>query len=270
MNDAVSLLCSADPPPVELFNESGRAPVLLVCDHASRAVPRCLDRLGLDDAVLMRHIGWDIGAAEVTRHLGRRFDAPGVLSGYSRLVVDCNRRPDDPSSIPAVSDGVAVPGNRDLCAAAVAARRAACFDPYHAAVARRLDRFAAGGHVPAFLSIHSCTPIMKGFERPWHIGVLYDADTRIALPLMRALQQRGDVCVGDNQPYSGRTHSGYSVDAHAGAMGLPHVMVEIRQDLIDTHKGAAHWADVLGDALAPILADPGLYRKHAPMDSKGP
>lgn len=269
MNDAVPLLCEADPPPVELVNEAGRAPVLLVCDHASRAVPRRLNQLGLDEAALMRHIGWDIGAAEVTRHLAHRFDAPAVLSGFSRLVVDCNRRPDDPTSIPAVSDGVIVPGNCDLGAAEIAARRAACFEPYHQAVARRLDRFAGTGIVPAFLSIHSCTPIFKGFERPWHVGVLYDADTRISEPLMQALARRGDVCVGDNQPYSGRTHSGYSVDAHAGAQGLPHVMVEIRQDLIDTHKGAEHWARVLGDALLPILTDSGLYRKHSPMDSNG-
>lgn len=255
------LLGSNDPPPVELVNATGQAPVLLVCDHASRAVPECLNQLGLDDAMLMRHIGWDIGAAEVTRHLSERFDAPAVFSGYSRLVVDCNRRPDDPTSIPAVSDGVVVPGNCDLDAAAIAERRSACFDPYHAEVRRALDRFADQRRVPAFVSIHSCTPVMKGFERPWHIGVLYDADTRISAPLLRALAGRGDLCVGDNQPYSGRTHSGFSVDAHAGKGGLPHVMVEIRQDLIDTHKGAAHWAKVLGDALQPILADKALFRR---------
>lgn len=260
MSEPQGLLGPDDPPPVELVNAGGRAQALLLCDHASRAVPRRLGRLGLDDAVLMRHIGWDIGAAEVTRHLSRRFDAPAVLSGYSRLVIDCNRVPGEPQSIPEVSDGVRVPGNCGISRAEADLRRRSLFEPYHAAVAAAIGRLREGGRVPAVLSIHSCTPVMNGQERPWHIGVLHDRDRRIAGPLMQALAARGDVCVGDNKPYSGRGQAGKTIHAHAHDAGLPHVMVEIRQDLIDTHKGAQHWARVLGDALAPILADPALYR----------
>ncbi|MCC6466887.1 MAG: N-formylglutamate amidohydrolase [Alphaproteobacteria bacterium] len=260
MTEAEGLLGPDDPPPIELLNASGGAPALLLCDHASRAVPRALGRLGLDDALLMRHIGWDIGAAEVTRHLSRRFDAPAVMTGYSRLVIDCNRVPGEPQSIPEVSDGVRVPGNCGIAPAEALRRRRALYDPYHAAVDAAIDRFRRAGRVPAILSIHSCTPVMNGEERPWHVGVLHDRDTRIAAPLMAALAARGDVCVGDNKPYSGRGQAGKTIHAHAHDVGLPHVMVEIRQDLIDTHKGAAAWARVLGDALAPILADPALYR----------
>ena len=260
MTETKGLLGPDDPPPVELVNAAGKAPALLLCDHASRAVPRCLGQLGLDDALLMRHIGWDIGAAEVTRHLSRRFDAPAVMTAYSRLVIDCNRVPGEKQSIPEVSDGVRVPGNRGISPAEAERRRRALFDPYHAAVDAAIERFHETGRAPAILSIHSCTPVMNGQERPWHIGVLHDRDTRIAGPLMKALAARGDLCVGDNKPYSGRGQAGKTIHAHAHDLGLPHVMVEIRQDMIDTHKGAARWAAILGDALAPILADPALYR----------
>jgi predicted N-formylglutamate amidohydrolase len=268
MTDAPPLLSAGDPPPFEVLNPGGAAPFLLICDHASRAVPRRLCNLGLDDAVLMRHIGWDIGAAEVARRLSRRFDAPAVLSGYSRLVIDCNRVPGSPQSIAEVSDGVRVPGNCGLAPQDAARRRRELFDPYHRAVDAAIARFGDMGRVPAVISIHSCTPVMGGFERPWHVGVLHDRDLRIARPLMDALAARGDVCVGDNKPYSGRGQAGKSIHLHACDRGLPHVMVEIRQDLIDTHKGAEHWAGVLGAALAPILADPKLYRLLVPAEAR--
>jgi len=260
MVEPAAFLCPDDPPPFARVNPDGKGTALLLCDHASRAVPRALGSLGLDEATLMRHIAWDIGAAEVTRHLSKRFDAPAVLSGFSRLVIDCNRAPDERESIPEISDGVTVPGNRGLSPEERAGRRAALFDPYHRAVAGAIARFRDAGQVPAILSIHSCTPVMDGFERPWHIGVLHDRDRRIAGPLMAALAARGDVCVGDNQPYTGQGQAGKTIHSHAHDVGLPHVMVEIRQDLIDTHAGAATWAAILGDALAPILADPRLYR----------
>jgi len=260
MDEPAGLLSPDYPPPFLRVNPMGAGPSLQLCDHASRTVPRALGSLGLDDATLMRHIGWDIGAAEVTRHLSRRFDAPAVLSGYSRLVIDCNRAPGEPQSIPEVSDGVKVPGNRGLKPDEAARRRAALFDPYHRAVSKAVARFRDAGRVPAILSIHSCTPVMNGFERPWHIGVLHDRDQRIARPLIAALAARGDVCVGDNQPYTGQGQAGKTIHTHAHDVGLPHMMVEIRQDLIDTHAGAATWAAILGEALAPILADQTLYR----------
>lgn len=257
---ATPLLAPDEPPPFEVLNPEGRAPVLLICDHASRAVPRSLDQLGLDGALLTRHIGWDIGAAEVTRELARRFDAPAVLAGYSRLVIDCNRRLADPSSIPEVSDGVEVPGNRNLAPAQREARASALYRPYHGAIAARLSAFSARGVTPALLSIHSFTPVMAGFARPWHVGVLWDKDPRIAVPVMRNLAADPSRIIGDNEPYSAREPVGYSVLTHAGIAGLPHVAFEIRQDLIGTTPGAATWATILFEALEPILANPDLFR----------
>jgi predicted N-formylglutamate amidohydrolase len=264
--DRSSALLDVDEPPAfVLVNDAGRAPVLLLCDHASRAVPRRLGMLGLDEALLMRHIGWDIGAAEVTRRLAAMLDAPAILTGYSRLVVDCNRATEHPSSMPEISDGVAVPGNRGLTPAARAARLRACFDPYHAAIAARLAAFRAAGRVPAMIAIHSFTPVMDGFVRPWHVGILWDKDPRVPVPLMRALAADPQRVVGDNEPYSAREPNGYTMRCHATPQGLPHALVEIRQDLIDTASGAAEWSGHLAAALGPILAAPTLYRaeRHA-------
>ena len=234
--------------------------MLLTCDHASNAIPRALGDLGLPSAAQRQHIAWDIGAAAVTRLLAEALDAPALLTGYSRLVIDCNRDPGDPTSIPAVSDGVAVPGNRNLPEAARAARHAACFRPYHSAIAARLDALLAAGTPPALLSIHSFTPVMAGVARPWHIGILWDKDGRIPQPLLAALRADPAITVGDNQPYSAREPAGYTVRHHAVQRGLPHVAIELRQDLVAGNEGARSWAARLAAALRPILARREIYR----------
>ncbi len=254
------LLAADEPAAFELVNAEGKAPFLLICDHASRRVPKALSSLGLEEWQLLRHIGWDIGAAEVARRLAHYFEAPLLLAGYSRLVIDCNRRLGDPSSIPEASDGVAVPGNRGLAEADAALRVAELYRPYHAAIDAALARWQGRGRVPALVSVHSFTPVFAGFERPWHIGVLWDQDPRIAVPLIAALGRAEGVVVGDNEPYSARVPQGYSVSVHAAARGYPHVAIELRQDLVDTQHGAAQWAERLAAALAPILADEALYR----------
>ncbi len=253
MSDA-ALLAEADPAVVEWCHALGRAPALLTCDHASRLVPPALANLGLEAQFLARHIGWDIGAAAVTRRLAPLLDAPAILAGYSRLVIDCNRDPGDASSIATTSDGVAIPGNAGLSEAARRARREAIFEPYHAAIERWIASAAASGVAPAVISIHSFTPEMKGVARPWHVGVLWDEDGRIALPLLAALRAEPGLVVGDNQPYSAREPVGYTQRHHAHARGLPHVAIELRQDLVAETPGAVEWAERLARALQPILA----------------
>jgi len=261
--DASALIGAGDPPAVEIVRPEGKAPVLVTCDHASRAVPRALGRLGLGERELALHIGWDIGAGAVTRDLARLLDAPAILTGYSRLVIDCNRDLEDPTSIPAVSDGVAVPGNREVSAAERARRVETLFRPYHRAIERSIDDFIARGVHPAVLSIHSFTPSMNGIDRPWHVGVLWNKDPRIPVPLMAALRREHGLVVGDNEPYSAREPAGYTVRTHAENRGLPHMAVEIRQDLIASPAGTREWGERLARALTPILEDPGLYHeKH--------
>lgn len=259
-NTSAALLGAGDPPAFTLVNPLGRAKVLLVCDHASRAVPAALADLGLADSELAKHVGWDIGAAALTHELSRRWDAPAVLSGYSRLVVDCNRVLGDPTSMPAVSDGIRVPANEGLPAEQAAARADACYWPYHAAVAAALDRFAAAGVAPAVISMHSFTPQMNGFDRPWHVGVLWDQDPRLSVPLIANLARLHGLTVGDNEPYSARGPHGFTLRHHVIPRGLPSVLLELRQDEVGTDAGVARYADYLETAFAPILADPALYR----------
>lgn len=246
------MLDPADPPAAEIVLAAGPAPLLLVCDHARNRVPRVLGDLGIAPGDLDRHIGWDIGAEAVARALARHLGAPLILSGYSRLVIDCNRRLDDPTSIPATSDGTAIPANARLTAAERRARAEACFFPYHRLIEAHLDARAA--QRPVLLSIHSFTPSLGGAVRPWHVGVLWNEDDRLALPLMAALASEGDLVVGDNEPYSGRVGQGYTMPIHAEARGLAHALIEIRQDLIANATGAEAWAARLARVLAPILA----------------
>lgn len=247
------LIGPSDPPPFTLFNPGGAAPLLFVCDHASRAFPRALGSLGLASEVARRHIAWDIGAADLARELAHRFDAPAVLAGYSRLVIDCNRAPTDTTSIATESDGQVIPGNASLDAEGRKLRVQCFFEPYHAAIAARLAQFRRAAVVPAFLSIHSFTPVMNGTPRPWHVGVLWDRDARIAGPLLEGLRARPELCVGDNLPYSGRHPADHTVALHAESAGLPHVCIEVRQDLIDAPAGVERWGRILGETLAPVL-----------------
>jgi predicted N-formylglutamate amidohydrolase len=257
-----TLLAPDEPPPFTIESRTGRWPALLVCDHASNRIPRALARLGVPESVLQQHIAWDIGAAELVRALGARLALPAVLAGYSRLVIDCNRHLDDASSIVAESDAVPVPGNRALTPAQREARARAIFWPYHRAVDQVLGEIQSGRGVPALIAVHSFTPKMHGSFRPWHCGILWDRDPRLAVPLMDALRREPDLVVGDNQPYSGRHPADYTVDVHAENRGWPHVCIEIRQDLIASTKGVAEWTERLERALSPLLADGALYREQ--------
>ena len=229
--------------------------MLLVCDHASNAIPARLGRLGMAETDLVRHIAYDIGAAAVTRLLSRSLAAPAVLSGYSRLVVDCNRALDDLTLMPEMSDGTAVPANRDLTEAERQRRLDACFWPYHAAIEAEIERFAEAGIEPVVLSIHSFTPTMDGLARPWHLGVLWDNDPRVPRPLLAGLRAIEGLVIGDNEPYSARDPHGYTIERHAMPRDLPHALIEIRQDEIATEAGAARVAQLLHDVLVPIMAD---------------
>jgi predicted N-formylglutamate amidohydrolase len=242
------------------YNDHGRARVLLVADHATPFFPAAMNQLGLADWVLERHVAWDIGSDELTRCLADELDAPAVLAGFSRLIVDPNRRLDDPSAFVEISDGIAIPGNLDLSDDEKALRVQSFYAPYHDAIAARLAAFEARGVVPALISVHTCTPVFDRVVRPWHIGVMWDKDPRIPAPLIAHFNGTEDVCIGDNEPYSGRHPHDFTIDHHAEPAGLPHVGIEVRQDLVDSAEGAREWARILADGLRGILADDRLYQ----------
>ena len=257
---AGSVAASDERPVVELANPAGPTPLLLLCDHAGRRIPAWLGDLGLPAEELARHIAFDIGAADVTRRLARLLDAPAVLAHVSRLVVDPNRLPGDPSSIPALSDGTLIPGNQELSPDEIRRRFAYAFVPYHRAVARQIAGLRRRHGIPAIISIHSFTPQLGGVERAWEIAVLWDQDPRLAAPVLAELRRDPALKVGDNEPYSGRYPVGYTIPFHAVRTGLPHVTFELRQDLIATRAHAEAWALRLAEVLREPLADRKLYR----------
>jgi len=228
---------------------SGSSPFVLFCDHASNFVPAELHDLGLPPSELARHIAWDIGAAGVTEVLSEIFDAPAVLCGTSRLVIDCNRHLDAPTLIPEVSDGTVIPGNLHLDDAARANRIERWFRPYHDAVeAIFLARETRG--VPSIaISIHSMTPSLGGVPRPWQISLSSHLDRTLADPLLASLRRPGDIVVGDNQPYNLDPKMDYSTPFHALRRGLPHLQVEFRQDEIADRASQQRWAVRFSEAL---------------------
>lgn len=251
---------STDPEPFILIEGDPDSWALLVCDHASAAIPAEYGDLGLGPADRFSHIAWDSGAADVVRGLAARLCCPAVLGGVSRLVIDCNRQPGDPTSIPTVSGGIEVPGNRATDEAEADRRARRWFWPYHTCIGTQIGHLWRHGTPPVVIGLHSFTPHMLGEEpRPWHIGVLWNRDPRLARPVLAGLRARPDLIVGDNQPYSGREIN-YTLDTHAGAAGLPNLSFEIRQDLLAGPGAPDAWAALLAETLAPVLADPDLYR----------
>lgn len=253
------LIGPEDPPPFTIYNAEGAAPILLVCDHASRTIPHRLNQLGLEPWAHERHIVYDIGAAAVTKGLADRLGASAVLAGYSRLLIDCNRQPGDPHSILEVSDGIPIPGNRDLTSGQQEARAEAFHWPYHHAIDHVFARLRRGGPEPVLFSIHSFTPTLAGEDRNWDISVLWNRDPRMAVPLIEYLRQRDGLQVGDNEPYSGKELA-YTINLHAGAGGLANCAVEIRQDHCDSLEEVDRCADLLAEALERVMAHGNLHR----------
>jgi len=254
------LLGPHDPPPFETLNAGSTSRILLVCDHASCRIPLALGDLGLGEARRTDHIGWDIGAAAVARRLSALLDAPAVLAGYSRLVIDCNRPAAAPDRIPTVSDSVPVPGNEGLDQAAVGVRVDDLFTPYHDAIRAAIDRIEGRGEVPLLVSVHSFTPrLADGDDRPWEIGICWDNDRRMADPMIERLRADG-LAVGANEPYDFGVLTDYTLPVHGEGRGLPSLLMEIRNDEIRTPEGAETWALRLAGHIRALLDLPQSQR----------
>jgi predicted N-formylglutamate amidohydrolase len=251
MNETNNLLAAGEPAPVTVYNVDGISPFLLVADHAGRAIPRALDRLGVPETELTRHIAWDIGIAGVGRMLADTLGAMLIQQNYSRLVIDCNRPPGAPSSIPEVSELTKIPGNVRVSDANKAVRAGAIFWPYHERIETELERRRQASNPTALIALHSFTPVFKGVTRPWHCGLLHHRDPRLAKHLIALLGKEDGLIVGDNEPYFVSDSTDYTIPAHGERHGLPHALIEIRQDLIADESGQRDWAERLA-RLLPI------------------
>jgi predicted N-formylglutamate amidohydrolase len=252
--DTSLLLSREDPAPVVEENPEGRSPFLLTSDHFGRAIPRQLGDLGLPESELTRHIALDIGIAGVARALAAHLNAHLIAQAYSRLVIDCNRPPDAPSSIPRISETTMIPGNEGLTREAAEARRHEIFDPYHRRISETIERRLRQGMPTVLVSLHSFTPVYAGIKRPWHVGTLYQSDTRLPPLLLKELRAQGDLVVGDNEPYAVSNETDYTIPVHGEARGLMNTGIEIRQDLIEDQAGETQWAERLANIFGEIEA----------------
>jgi predicted N-formylglutamate amidohydrolase len=244
-----TLLAEDDPSPCEVAGGTERSPFVIACDHAGRRLPRALGSLGLSERELASHIAWDIGAGGVARRLGDALDAFVARQRYSRLVIDCNRPLGAADSIATHSERSLIPGNQGVGKDQAASRAREIFHPYHDQIRCELDRRQAAGRASIFVAIHSFTPVFLDVARPWHVGVLFRRDARLAEPLLHLLGREGDLVVGCNEPYAASDASDFTLIHHGEQRGIPHVELEIRQDLIADDAGQIAWATRLARLL---------------------
>ena len=250
-------------PPFSRIEGEAGAGLLIVCDHASNALPPEYGMLGLAPAQLERHIGYDIGAAGVVAEVSRRLGAPAILSGFSRLLIDANRGDDDPTLIMRLSDGAVVPGNAAHDAAERRRRIERYHAPYHRAIDAAIDDAIAAGHPPALFSVHTFTDNWRGTRRPWHATVLWDNDPRMPVPMLEALRAERDLVIGENVPYSGEL-KGDCLYRHGTKRGLAHALIEIRQDLVREACGQLEWGERLARIVGAVLE---AGARDAPLNS---
>ena len=254
----MTLLEADEPAAFRVERPNGQSPFFLTCDHASARVPRKLGSLGVSEEDLQRHIASDIGAAGVAVKLAERLDSFAILSGYSRLVIDCNRRPGIPDSIVRKSEATRIPGNEVVTVEEAEARARELFHPYHDRICTELDLRRAQQRPTILISVHSFTPVFHGVTRPWHAGLLYNRDARLATELLQRLRTEHGLVIGDNEPYAVSDDTDYTIPVHGEQRGLLHVGIELRQDLVATAAGQTEWAERLARALV-LIADSGDF-----------
>ena len=256
--------------PYEIIEANPTTGLVLLADHAMNRLPEEYGSLGLPAAAFQRHIAYDIGVEHLVRRLSAALDAPAVLGCFSRLLIDPNRGEDDPTLIMKISDGAIIPGNHPITEEEWNYRIEAFHRPYHNAVSETIDRVAnTTGKAPLVLSLHSFTPAWKGVPRPWHAAVLWDSDRRAVAPLLEKLRADPDLVVGDNDPYDGAL-KGDTMYRHCMITGIPHALLEVRQDLIGDEAGIEEWAARLAPVFADMNAEPALHAYSVHASRTGP
>lgn len=250
---------TASPVQPEILNPTARKGLIILCDHATNHIPDGYENLGLTEDVLGQHVAYDIGAAAVTRKMCELMGVSAVLAPVSRLLIDCNREPDSPTLVPAISDGITIPANVDLPPSALQARKDAYYTPFHDACASLVEAHLDEGVVPLVVGMHSFTHEMGGEKRPWHAGFLWNRDPRLAQAMIGLMERETDLVIGDNLPYSGKDLY-YTMERHGAAHGLPQTTIEIRQDLLMKPSMTDEWAALMADILDECMLRDDIAR----------
>ncbi|MBL4801697.1 MAG: N-formylglutamate amidohydrolase [Emcibacter sp.] len=246
----------------EVLNPEGTADIILICEHASNYIPREYDNLGLEDSFLKKHIAWDIGMEQLTRQLSKTLNAPAIIATFSRLLIDPNREEDHKTLIPLKSDNITIAGNQNLSPADITQRKNLYYHAFHDRTEELVKDKVLSQHAPLICGMHSFTPHMNGFDRPWHAGMLWNKDPRLAEALINSLTERG-FTVGNNEPYSGRDLF-FTMNRHGDDHGAPHVTIEIRQDEVSSPIGIDKWTTILAEDLTQIAQDSSVrsFKKY--------
>ncbi len=263
------LLAPDEPPPFLGENLDGKSAFVLVCEHGGRRLPRALGDLGLDEAARTAHIAVDLGALGLARALAARLDAPLAHQPYSRLVCDCNRRPDVASFIPELGEGLVIPGNQNLQPEEWERRRDAIWRPFHASLAALLERRRLAGLATLLVSIHSFTPVFLGKARPWQAGILFERNRDLAPSLLSLMHTSLGDLVGDNQPYRMSRQDDFTIPVHGEDRGLPCAEIEVRNDQLAEAVGRETWAERLEESLEAAASACGLPLKALPNKKEG-
>lgn len=251
---SAGILDASDMAPVSVVNPEGKSDIVIACDHAGHGIPGLLSTLGLSDRELESHIAWDIGARTVSEEMSRRLDATLVLQNFSRLVIDCNRDPASEDSIALNAEWGPIPGNAHLAPEDAAARRREIFEPYHEALRSILDERHENGRRAMLVAIHSFTPALRGVERPWHVSVMFEPGSAFADSLIKLLTRDERLAVGANLPYALDPQIDFTLPVHGQRRGLPHLGVEIRQDLLATEAEQIAWGRRLSSLLTQVVS----------------
>lgn len=245
----------------EVINPQGTADIVFICEHASNHIPAEFNNLGLEEDCLEQHIAWDIGMEKMTRRLCEILDAPAIIANFSRLLIDPNREENQAGLIPHTSDSITIPGNQNLSPEQIKERIERFYRPFHASCDQLIRNKVTNAHMPLICGMHSFTPRMKGYNRPWQAGMLWNKDPRLALALINTLEARG-FHVGDNKPYSGRDLF-HTMNQHGHHHGAPHVTIEVRQDLVSNNHDINNWVEIFSEDLSMIANDPTIrLKKH--------
>lgn len=249
-----AIISKQDGDPVEAVNLDGESDIVLICEHAANRIPRALGDLGLDAETLQSHIAWDPGAAELARRMSDLLDAPLFLQRFSRLVYDCNRPLDTESAVPPRSEVYDIPGNAGLSEAERKARQEAVYLPFRDTVAAFIRKRIAAGRPPAVITVHTFTPVYLGQQRDTELGILHDADARLADAILSLMAGANDLLVARNQPYGPEDGVTHTLKVQALGHGLPNVMFEVRNDLVADAAQQRAMAERLSDATTTALA----------------
>ena len=236
--------------PYKICNPKNNNNFIILCDHASYNIPKKYNKLGLTTNDLKKHIGWDIGALKLSKKISKKINSTLIHSGYSRLLIDCNRSLKSKGAFLDKSENIKIPGNLNISLKEKILRSKRYYFPYHNQIKKFINQSLKSNVIPSLVSIHSFTPVYFGKKRKWHIGLLQRKDQRLSSIFAKEIKKNQKIVLGINEPYKLDLAGDFTVPYFSESHGLPHVLIEIRNDLLIKDKSINFWANLISNILS--------------------